>query len=539
MTLKNKNRIDGPTEADVIISGGGPVGIGLAIDLALNGVSSVVIERHTNIQRIPKGQNLTPRTGEHFRRWGVTEAIRAASTIPKEYGGGVVSYGTFLSKFHYEWFDRSKIVEFYAATNERLPQYETEAVLRGRAFECENIKLLTGWSFASFVESENNVTVNIIKTNGTDERTITARYLVGCDGAHSAVREAAGFKLKTDSHDQLMALLVFRSLQLDQKLSKHGEKTIFNSINPEMDGYWQFLGRVDLDCNWFYHSPVPQHAKSEKFDFKQLIEKAVGASIDIEFEYIGFWDLRMSLADTYGEGRVFIAGDAAHSHPPYGGYGINIGFEDARNLSWKLTALLQGWGGENLLASYAAERRPVFESTRDDFILKSIIEDRKFIERYDPKVDLSSFLDAWERRSAGDDSLVTQYLPHYSGSPIICSNSYKSSGAVGVHTVEAREGYHLAPVFFEDGTQLWDYIGEGFTFLSLVPSQALVRAFKDAAVVYGVPLKTIDLTEYSLFDLYEAEALLIRPDQFVAWKGKGERVDANQILARAIGKFVG
>jgi len=116
---------------DVIIVGGGPVGVGLSIDLALQGLSSVIVERHESIQRIPKGQNLTPRTGEHFRRWGVTDAIRAASPIPRSYGsGGVATYKTYLSDYHYEWFNRARIVDYYAATNERLPQYETEAVLR-------------------------------------------------------------------------------------------------------------------------------------------------------------------------------------------------------------------------------------------------------------------------------------------------------------------------------------------------------------------------------------------------------------------------
>ena len=106
--------------SDVIIIGGGPVGIGLAIDLAINGVSSIVVERHDSIQRIPKGQNLTPRTGEHFRRWGVTKAIRDASPIPRSYGsGGVATYGSFLSDYHYEWFNRAKIINYYAATNER------------------------------------------------------------------------------------------------------------------------------------------------------------------------------------------------------------------------------------------------------------------------------------------------------------------------------------------------------------------------------------------------------------------------------------
>src|SRR5204862_5266447 len=116
---------------------------------------------------------------------------------------------------------------------------------------------------------------------------------------------------------------------------------------------------------------------------------------DVEFEHIGFWDLRFMLADSYRQGRIFVAGDAAHSHPPYGGYGVNSGLEDARNLGWKLAASLQGWGGERLLDSYDAERRPVFASTIRDFIAKSIEDDHQFLDAYDPQRDRTAFQQAW------------------------------------------------------------------------------------------------------------------------------------------------
>ena len=525
------------TSFDVIIIGGGPVGIGLAIDLALQGIHSVVVERHESIQRIPKGQNMTPRTGEHFRRWGVTNAIRSASPIPPSYGaGGIASYRTFVSDYHYEWFNRSKIVNFYAATNERLPQYETEAVLRARALDYEEITFLAGWSFDALIQDAHGVTARIVRTNGDGERKLTAEYLVGCDGARSPVREGARITQTTDQHDRLMALLVFNSKQLDEKLSVYGEKTIFNAINPEMNGYWQFLGRVDLDSNWFFHAPVPATTTRDNFDSYAFLEKAVGAPIDIAFDYVGFWELRVSLADTYSKGRVFIAGDAAHSHPPYGGYGINTGFEDARNLSWKLAACLRGWAGDGLLKSYTAERYPVFSSTRDDFIVQSIIENRDFAEAYDPTRHLASFEEAWARRAMSDDSMVTQYLPHYAGSPIVWGKEGAQSGAVGVHGRGARAGYHLTPSSVEDGTELWDLLGAGFTLLNFTGDVALAAAFDAAAKERSLPLKTLDLTSATLMELYEAEAVLVRPDHFVSWVGRGAHADAAEILERVIGK---
>lgn len=521
---------------DVIIIGGGPVGVGLAIDLALHDLRSIIVERHDRIQPVPKGQNLTPRTGEHFRRWGVTDAIRAASPIPPgQGGGGMACFGTYLSDYHYEWFNRARIVDYYAATNERLPQYETEAVLRERAAEFDTITLLTGWSFDSLTQDQSGVTVTIAETDGTETRTLSAPYLVGCDGSRSPVREAAGITQTTDPHDRLMALLVFHSQALHEKLSVYGNKTIYNAISPEMDGYWQFLGRVDLRGNWFFHAPVPPGTTRENFDFQNLLTTAVGASIDVEFSYVGFWDLRLSLADTYQQGRVFIAGDAAHSHPPYGGYGINTGFEDARNLSWKLAAHHAGWGSDNLLHSYTAERHPVFASTRDDFIVKSILEDRAFVEQYNPDRDREAFEAAWTRRASGDDSMVVQYLPHYAGSPIVCGAPGAVSGAQGEHDFTARAGHHLAPRPLAGGQDLWDLLGPGFTLIDLKGAAGMCRGFEDAATSRGIPLTILTRPDADLAGTYGAQAILVRPDNFIVWAGRDDGDGAQAILDRATG----
>ena len=139
----------------------------------------------------------------HFRRWGVTDAIRAASPIPRSYGsGGIATYGTFLSDYHHEWFNRAKIVDYYAATNERLPQYETEAVLRARARDFANITLLTGCSFNSLRQGHSGVEVNIICSEGAETRTLRLLCRRVGDGARSPVREAAGITQEIDPHDR-------------------------------------------------------------------------------------------------------------------------------------------------------------------------------------------------------------------------------------------------------------------------------------------------------------------------------------------------
>ncbi|OMQ14549.1 monooxygenase, partial [Modestobacter sp. VKM Ac-2676] len=244
---------------------------------------------------------------------------------------------------------------------------------------------------------------------------VDAEQAVGCDGSRSVLREAAGIAQHGTDHEQPMVLLVFRSNRLEDLVARHPGTSFFNVLHPDLAGYWQFLGRVDAAGTWFFHAPVGPGAQDRTTDFRPLLWRAVGEEFDVDVEHVGFWDMRFALAERYRQGRLLLAGDAAHSHPPYGGYGINTGFEDAANLAWKLAATLQGWGGPGLLDSYDAERRPVFASTRDDFIARSIQVDGEFLATYDPDRDRPAFEAAWAGRAAAAAAEVAGYEPHYEG----------------------------------------------------------------------------------------------------------------------------
>ncbi len=521
------------TAKSVTIVGGGPVGLGLAIDLALRGVGSVVLERSTSLHRIPKGQNLTQRTGEHFRTWGITEAIEEITPIPREYGNaGLVTYDCLLGEYSYDWFQRSRVAPYYFALNQRLPQYCMEEVLRRRVSELPGIDFLTGCKVTELKVED--VGVQLEFETGEGSGALRSDYVVGCDGARSRVRELSGITQDMDHQGPRMVLLVFRSPELERLLERYPGKSIFNVMNPKMDGYWQFLGRVDLEGLYFYHAPVPGDAEGEDY-FKKHLYEMVGAKFALEFEHIGFWDLRISHAASYRRGPVFIAGDAAHSHPPYGGYGVNTGLEDARNLSWKLAATLQGWGSETLLDSYSAERHPVFRSVSRDFIGRMIEDFRDFTSRYSPQKDKAEFETAWKVRAEADDSDVTQFLPHYAGSPIVLGKEGSVSGAKGTHSVKAEAGYHLAPQPLPGDDDLWEFIGQGFTLLELGNAREPGDRFEEAAQSLLVPFQRSHTPSAELRAAYGAEMILVRPDQFIAWAGQGDTADAHGILSRAIG----
>ncbi|MEC7257536.1 MAG: FAD-dependent oxidoreductase [Pseudomonadota bacterium] len=522
---------------DVIIVGGGPVGMGLAIDLGQRGLSVLVIEKYDSPQPIPKGQNLTQRTMEHFMAWGAESALRAARTVPAGFGiGGMTTYGTLLGDYHYDWLKRELVRPYYGADNERLPQYATEAVLRARAAELPSVTLLTGRVAEDVAEDDTGVTVTARRRADDGVETYRAAWCVGADGSRSVVREAAELGQTVFDHDRTMVLLVFQSEALHEiLLNRHPGKSLINVLHPDLEGYWLFFGRVDLEGEFFFHAPIPAGADPETFDFEGFVRRAVGDDIDIDIRHRGFWDCRVAIAESYGRGRVFIAGDAAHNHPPYGGYGINSGFEDARNLGWKLAAVTQGWGGDALLASYDAERRPVFWSTAKDFIERSIEVDRDFLARFNPETDRAAFEAEWAARGSGAQAEVGSFQPNYRGSPVVDGARDGVADAVAPHAFAAKPGFHLAPRDLGDGTTLFDHPTAGFTLISL-DRDSEAETLASAAQVAGVPLVTLNATADSAAQDYGARLILVRPDGFVAWAGDDlSGRDPAGIIALAIG----
>jgi 2-polyprenyl-6-methoxyphenol hydroxylase-like FAD-dependent oxidoreductase len=517
----------------VAIVGGGPVGLGLAIELGQRGIRCVLIERFVTPPPIPKGQNLTQRTMEHLHFWGAEQELRAARTIPKDYGiGGLIAYGSLLGGYAYDWLQRELVRPYYFTDNERIPQYVTEAVLRRRVAELPSVQTLYGWRADAVAQDAHGASVAISERDGAGQRTIRADYVVGCDGARSVVRDQAGITQTRSDHDKLMVLLVFRAPGLHTLLERYPGKSFYCVLTPELKGYWQFFGRVDLGTTWFFHAPVPAGTTKDNYDFRAYLHRAAGAEFDVEFEHIGFWDLRFAVADTYRQGRLFIAGDAAHSHPPYGGYGINTGLEDARNLGWKLAATVQGWGGDALLDSYSAERQPVFASTARDFIERSIHVDRDFLDAFNPATDQAAFETAWMARQTGARSEVGAFEPNYEGSAINCARDGALTSAVGAHVFTAQPGHHLAPQPLSSGGNVFDALGSGFTLLALAADDADVAAVMDAAAARHLPMTLVRDTRDGGREKYGAALVLVRPDQFVAWAAETAPADAAALLER-------
>ena len=331
----------------VVIVGGGPVGTALAVALGMRGIECTLIEPRTGMHRIPKGQNLTQRTLEHFYFWGIVDDLRRARVMPPGAPiGEITTYGDLASQYWHAPRGRELVRPYYFQDNDRMPQYRMEEVLRARLAALPSVDARFGWQATGIAQVSDGVRVEIVNEATNERATLQGDYAVGCDGGGSMVREDSGISRSGTDFDQLMVLVVFRSRELHENLKRFPPRSTYRVLHPDLKGYWQFFGRIDVGEGFFFHAPIARDTKRDGFDFRAPLRKAAGFEFKCDIDYAGFWQLRNAVADTYREGRVFIAGDAAHTHPPYGGFGLNNGLEDAVNLGWKLAARLQGWGDE-------------------------------------------------------------------------------------------------------------------------------------------------------------------------------------------------
>jgi 2-polyprenyl-6-methoxyphenol hydroxylase-like FAD-dependent oxidoreductase len=512
---------DDRPQTPVLIAGAGPAGLAAASELAWHGIRSVVVEPRREVSQLrPRAKTTSARTMELFRRWGVADAVRRAAPLSPAWSQRVVFCDTLASEATTEFNDvfglRAAERGLAAESGQQVAQPVVEDVLREHVAKTGLAELRLGERLAGFTEHQDGVTCEVVRTDGSAYR-LVSEYLLGCDGGRSTVRDGIGARLHGGSAPRANLNAVIRAPGLQPAA---GPALQYWVVGTEVPGV---VGPLDHEGKWWVSlADVGESADTQ--GMVELIAQLAGrpvAELGIEVLSTDPWTPRMMLADRFASERVFLVGESAHINPPLGGHGFNTCVGDAVNIGWKIAAVLHGWAGTGLLASYEFERRGVAERT----LASSVTNLRASGPDRATTADKIQQTKTEEFHSLG---LVLGYS--YAGSPVIAGNGADDPPQLSVtsYVPTTLPGARLPHSWIAPGHALYDDLGRGMTLLQPPDSDAnAVAAFAGRAADLGVPLTLLTLPEPTRW----AQAyLLVRPDQHIAWRGRDlESADLGQL----------
>ena len=539
----------------VLISGGGPVGLVLAIELAWRGVRSILVNTEPTTAVHPQGNTHNARTMEHYRRLGIADRVRAVG-LPQDLTTDVI----YLTRFTGHEFARipmpsstekkRRIAECDMSflTPEpihRSSQFYVEPELFAHAETLEEIDLRFGWELIDFDQQDDGVLSTIWNAETGETEPIASRWLAGCDGAQGYTRRALEIPYRGEGGDEV-AFFIGRMLSV--YIDAPG---IYDVM--KVDRVWQYWtvnddGRmciVTLDAKgkFVVLTRYPESGEPDEADIIRDIRNAMGAEIDIEIISVREWTAGNALvADRYGDGRVMLAGDSVHLFTPTGGFGMNTGVEDAVNLGWKCAAVHHGFAPEAILATYETERRPIgIRNTQSSRKLASDVATIEVPEALEQdteegaraRAELGRHLSGFTEEFA---SLGIQLGTRYDASPLIVADGTNPPPDSAVEYVpSACPGGRAPHVWLDDGASIHDRFGKWFTLLKFGMADTDTASFEAAASAQNVPLDIVDISEHGARDLYQCRFALIRPDHHVAWRGDALPADAAALIRQVSG----
>lgn len=536
------------------IGGGGPSGLILAIELGRRGVPCVLLEENATPPALPKANATTSRTMEHYRRLGFAAEIRALG-LPEDYPQDIAYFTRYTRHELARLRGRSRreALDAREGTDSRWPtpeplhrvqQMYIEAVLKKQAEKWPAADVRFGWRVQRIEQGDDCVSLEAEQISTGKTERIEADYAVGCDGPRSLVRTALGIGYEGFSRED-------REFMGGKMLAVYIRSSAFYDAvrAPRAWQYWAMnreqralLNAIDGRGLWVLHVQLPREGADPAAYARASLVRATGRDFPFEILGIAEWTAGFTLvAERFGEGRILIAGDAAHLFTPTGGQGYNTSVDDASNLGWKLAAVCQGWGGPGLLATYETERKPIaYRNTRFARAMAESIG----------KIALPTELE--QDGEAGDAARATlgrRLMRHaatefdipgihlgvfYSGSPIVVPDGTSPPDDWHRYTADGAPGARAPHVWLADGVSIFDRFARDFTLVRF-NTGIDVRPIETAARRLGVPLSVLEVSSDEARDLYARDLALVRPDHHVAWRGNALPEDAGELLARVAG----
>ena len=541
--------------SDVLVVGAGPVGLTLAMDLARSGVRVTVVEvRRFGEPPNVKCNHVSARSMEQFRRLGVAPALRQAG-LPEDFPNDVVfrtrMTGEELTRIPIPC-RRDRYTELEGPDTgwptpeppHRINQIYLEPLLLAHAVKQEGLSLLSRTRLIDFEQDDHGVLVSLEDLDTQEVRQLRVLYLVGCDGGSSGVRKKMGAQLQGTDVIQRVQSTHIRAPQLAALLP--GKLAwCYYSVNPDRCGT---VFAIDGQETWLVHNHLnAQELEFDSVDRDKSIRHILGVGPDFEYQIITKedWVGRRLVANRFRNGKVFLAGDAAHLWVPYAGYGMNAGIADATNLAWLLSARVKGWADESILDAYEAERQPITEQV-SHFVMNHAQKMIKARSAVPAEIEADNEAGQAARLHMGQEAYalnVQQFCCaglnfgyFYEKSPIIAFDEESAPAyTMGDFTASTVPGCRAPHFWLNDGRSLYDELGPAYT-LMVLDASAQVTQLLEAAQQAQVPLKLLDVSEQSERpSAYTHTLLICRTDQHVVWRGDECTVGAVELMQKLRG----
>ena len=521
------------------------MGLALAVELGWRGVRCLLIEQGDGIISQPKMNEVNTRTMEFCRRWGIVEQVLNCpfpGDFPLDTAFVTSLFGHEIGRVERPARDHQTPEPHSPYRLQACSQFWFDPILQAAARSFPSVKLRYGYCVESFTQDLHGVSVEVQDTATGKRERLAADYLVGCDGAASMVRGALGIKMAGKGTIGFPIHLFFRAPAL-LEASRRLPATFFFAVDRE--GLWGSIRIID-PVNGVWRLMVDRTDGTltpATIDREAILFRALGRPFDVEWMGVNIWHRRSLVAERYGVGRVFLAGDAVHLLSPTGALGMNTGIGDAVDLGWKLAAVLQGWGGTRLLGSYDLERRPV--GLRNVRLATTIYLDNEGFIGAGADLEADGEETAHLRRQIGADlerivgrefrTVGAQLGYRYDPSPICISDGTPAPpDEMATYVPSARPGSRAPHAWLADKRSTLDLFGRGFTLLRFAGA-ADELDLMNAAVAVGVPFADVAIDESHVFEVYERKFAIVRPDGHVAWRGDKVPSDAAQIVDRIRG----